>query len=503
MEETMATTVDLTRVLGRVVVVFLSGAALGCAEPAPAAGVAGSGEVVGGDFGSVTDVKEHFDGPKGLPEIPAAGDAPESDDPFFGVPCEGNKDCGGGLCIAGRDGFACTHECIEDCPTGYACRQVQLDAADVLFACVPLHAELCKPCADALDCSESGDLLAVCRAVGADAGGGSFCATSCAATPCPADYECQTDETSGGQVCVPTSGLCECDAIAKAQALETPCEIANGHGVCQGVRVCGATGLGACDAAVPAAEACNQLDDDCDNLVDEDLADLDQDGTPDCTDPDIDGDAVGNAADCAPKDASIHPGQPEDCNGRDDDCSGVIDDPGAHGCTTWYVDGDSDQFGLDAAPECLCGATPGYAKKPGDCDDTMAAVNPSATEVCDGQDNNCDGKGDAPGLPGCVKWYQDGDNDGHGHSFKWQCLCGAEGSYIATSGDDCDDTSAISHPGAPEACDSEDNDCDGRIDIAASAPDSCPEDCEGSAECAKKCSANFDCTTPCGPGEAI
>ena len=54
-------------------------------------------------------------------------------------------------------------------------------------------------------------------------------------------------------------------------------------------------------------------------------------------------------------------------------------------------------------------------------------------ELCNGQDDDCDGVGDTPGLPGCVPWYVDMDQDGHGHPAKWKCLCGGPSSFIKCS----------------------------------------------------------------------
>lgn len=38
-----------------------------------------------------------------------------------------------------------------------------------------------------------------------------------------------------------------------------------------------------------------------------------------------------------------------------------------------------------------CFEVSGYVKNSGDCDDTSAAVNPDATEICNGIDDNCSG----------------------------------------------------------------------------------------------------------------
>jgi hypothetical protein len=67
-------------------------------------------------------------------------------------------------------------------------------------------------------------------------------------------------------------------------------------------------------------------------------------------------------------------------------------------------------------------------------------------EVCDGIDNNCDGKIDE-GLTA------DADGDG----FTSTDSCGG-------SKDDCDDADPNIHPGATEVCDKADNNCDGQVD---------------------------------------
>jgi hypothetical protein len=58
----------------------------------------------------------------------------------------------------------------------------------------------------------------------------------------------------------------------------------------------------------------------------------------------------------------------------------------------YYLDNDGDGFGNDQDTIHACEAPVGYDSDPGDCDDTNAAINAVANEVCgDMFDNNCDG----------------------------------------------------------------------------------------------------------------
>jgi len=75
----------------------------------------------------------------------------------------------------------------------------------------------------------------------------------------------------------------------------------------------------------------------------------------------------------------------------------------------------------------------------GDCNDNNAAMKPGATEVCDSFDNNCNGVID-----------EGFDNDQDGYAVPCEI--------------DCNDNEYLIHPSAIESCDSIDNDCDGVID---------------------------------------
>jgi hypothetical protein len=133
---------------------------------------------------------------------------------------------------------------------------------------------------------------------------------------------------------------------------------------CQELEICGDHIDNDCDGRVderndPSVEICgNRLDDDCDGEIDE-LAD---------------------------------PNIPEICgNGIDDDCDGLFDE-------------GHDQDG-DGVPWCGDATVPDGAMQ-ADCNDYDPDVRPGLPEVCDGLDNDCDGRVDeATDTPLCPSGY--------------------------------------------------------------------------------------------------
>jgi hypothetical protein len=227
-----------------------------------------------------------------------------------------------------------------------------------------------------------------------------------------------------------------------------------------------------------ASEVCNGVDDDCDGLVD--------DADPSLTGPvtyyaDADGDGFGDAAtavtgctqptgtvtdatDCEDGDAAVHPGAQEVCDAAnvDEDCDGLADDrdPSATGQTAWHADTDGDGYGNPTVIS-RCDAPAGAVADGTDCDDTLATVNPGATEVCNGVDDDCNGLVDDDPSGGTT-WYRDGDGDGFGGTTT-QVACSKPVGFVAANGD-CDDAASAVHPGATETCNLRDDDCDGQVD---------------------------------------
>ena len=100
-----------------------------------------------------------------------------------------------------------------------------------------------------------------------------------------------------------------------------------------------------------------------------------------------------------------------------------------------------------------------------DCDDSNAAVNPEADEICDGLDNDCDDliDDDDDDVADAAEWYADADQDRFGDPDSPTIACNTPEGFTADS-TDCDDTSANTNPEAGEVCDTIDNDCDDLVD---------------------------------------
>lgn len=394
-----------------------------------------------------------------------------------------------------------------------------------------------------------GDAAVVPMDTGVDAGPVELCA---AHSDCDNGDYCDGDETcrpgepgAGADDCLPGTSPCGagevCEEDADRCVLET-CADPDADGDGDARPACGGNDCDDENGSVHsgAQEVCDDagLDEDCDPTTNHNdrvgLNDGDRDGdgfvNNICFNVLPDG-SENRGTDCDDGRLTVNPTAIEACNERDDDCDGRLDEGEL---ITFHRDVDGDGFGCDPAtnPACTdapveaCAADPGWVLASGDCDDTVRAVNPSSSEICNGRDDDCDGMTD-PGcacaagatqpcgsgvgiciegvqtcdvagiwggcstaLPGTVSescngmdddcdgttdegttvtCYADGDGDGYAGitaAMTEACSCtpGVTTARAPSTGADCNDGNPAVNPTSPEICNMVDDDCDGMID---------------------------------------
>jgi hypothetical protein len=173
-----------------------------------------------------------------------------------------------------------------------------------------------------------------------------------------------------------------------------------------------------------------------------------------------DGFVVDNT-DCNDALATVFPGATETCNELDDDCDTLVDEAGAVGESSWYLDFDNDGYGTAETSTVACAAPEGYTNNDEDCNDTIAAISPDGIEECNLVDDDCDGTTDESEAVGATTWYIDSDGDGYGLDATAIEACEAPSGGVAIGGD-CDDSQLLINPGALEfPGNGIDEDCDG------------------------------------------
>lgn len=400
--------------------------------------------------------------------------------PRLCYPCNANDDClipgvdAPARCVSfGDAGNFCGGECTlggSDCPSDHVC----INAADVegnnSAQCVPV---------------DGNNQVAVCSCTASAVSDAA--STSCRRTngfgTCEGDRACGVGGLSSCTATEPQAEVCNgvddnCDGITDPEG--TPgCTVYffddddDGAGIASDSRcLCAPEGGhtasvgGDCDdtndAVFPdATELCNGTDDNCSGGVDEGFPDTDNDQVADCLDLDIDGDGDPNDSDCEPLNSAVHTSALEICDGIDNNCNTLVDEDGSQNCQTYYRDLDEDNYGLLGDSQCLCQPTGLYTSIIfGDCNDNDAAVYPNAPEICDEQDNNCNGNIDE-GVK--TTFYLDNDGDNYGGTASLEA-CSPPQDYVAAAGD-CNDFNMFIYPTAPEQCNELDDDCNGATEL--------------------------------------
>jgi hypothetical protein len=222
-----------------------------------------------------------------------------------------------------------------------------------------------------------------------------------------------------------------------------------------------------------ASEWCDGIDNDCDESTSDGVAepgygDITACGVGECASTGLylcmDGDMVDTCEEGEPTE--------EICDGEDNNCDGNIDEDVL---ITFYQDLDHDNYGNPYVSELACSELEGYVQDNTDCDDTNNTINPGATEICDGVDNDCDDEIDEDNV--CGQECSDNDDD-----------------EVCDEDDICpgfDDSVDNDNDGIPDGCDS----CEGFDDYIDTDGDSIPDDCD---VCPNDVNNDADGDTICG-----
>ncbi|MFN3200511.1 MAG: MopE-related protein [Bradymonadia bacterium] len=318
---------------------------------------------------------------------------------------------------------------------------------------------------------------------------------------CAAEGARACDPETGGLRCdagepgEPAAETCndiddDCDGTAdEGFGLGAPCM--RGVGACarEGEVVCGPDGLPVCgvDVGNEAEELCNGLDDDCDGTIDEEPDDVGEA----CDVPGAQGLCVTGETTCSEGNLICEGAAAiaEDCNGLDDDCDGRVDEGVGGGALTGdCYDGPEGTLWVGA---CQGGTRTCNGGVWGQCNGQQLP----ADEVCNRIDDDCDGVVDVlPNDEACA--CQPGEEracySGPQGTAGWgQCRLGVQQCQGDGRGfGPCEGEVTPDE----ETCGNGDEDCDGNIDEVAGVGEPCED---GVGACRQ------EGTQICGPGGAL
>ena len=262
------------------------------------------------------------------------------------------------------------------------------------------------------------------------------------------------DNNCNGEI---DDGLDDCCEPGETQ------ECGNSVGVCTvGLRTCTEDRyLGPCldengePAVEPSLELCNNQDDNCDSLVDEEFDELNQPcetGIGACHE-------TGNYV-CSENGQRVTcnavPSQPQDeeCDGIDNNCNGIIDENEEDGLLEQICyDGPDNTAGVGI---CVAGFS---VCRSGNYTECIGQVTPT-DETCNGEDDNCDGEIDE-NTEGCCS---PGDVRNCG-TETGSCTLGEQTCTLDRHFGPCLDSEGnpVVTPGG-ERCNGEDDNCNGSVD---------------------------------------
>ena len=329
---------------------------------------------------------------------------------------EGNEECDDGNTISGD---CCSSTCQTEPPATY-----YQDSDEDLFGNVAVNQQACSVptgyVSDNTDCDDT-QLLYV------DGDSDGFGAGSPVACGVNTNTDCDDNDNvkfpGNTEVCDNKDNDCD---NAVDEGLTKAAD--NVFGLCSANTQTCSAGLWSDDVGnyAPVAETCDNLDNDCDNAVDEGLTQSTNElgACSSNTETCVAGQYIPN---------NEYTPTAETCNNIDDNCNGNVDEN--------LQRADDNTNGLCSQNIEVCSAGSWY--------DGQNNYVPT-DEVCDNEDNNCDGSIDESltratscGLGACA-----------GNSGIETCTAGVWG------GDTCDPFSGATQ----ETCDNSDNDCDGITD---------------------------------------